>query len=115
MTLSKVSDGPVLPRKLARQCVDFRLTLCRQRRKGRAIAFQHHACSGCVASHPALAPALQRDQSDRPTRDLSVDQLELALDLPARLLHASELRQRLRKDRLDDVLCCQPMKLDGPA
>ncbi len=115
MTLTKAGDGTVLARKHARQCVDLRLELGRQRCTGRAIALQHHACTGCVASRTALPPALLRDQRDRPTCNLPVDQLELALDLAARLLHASELRQRLREDRHDDVPRCQPMKLDGPA
>lgn len=115
MTLTKAGDGPVLARELARQCVDLRLTLGRQRSQNRAVALQHNPRAGCLASPLALPPALLRDQSDRPTRDLSVDQLELALDLPARLLHASALRQRLREDRHDDVPRCQPMKLEGPA
>lgn len=115
MTLTKAGDGPVLARELARQCVDLRLTLGRQRSQNRAVALQHHARAGCLGSHLALPSALLRNQRDRPTRDLSVDQLELTLDLPARLLHASELRRRLREDRHDEVSRCQPMKLDGPA
>ncbi|KPH80349.1 hypothetical protein AE618_13555 [Bosea vaviloviae] len=108
-------DGPVLPRKFARQRVDLRLTLSHQRSKGRAIALQSHARAGALALPLALPPAPLRDQCGRPTRNLPVDQLELALNLPARFLHASKLRQRLGRGHHDDVPRCQPMKLEGPA
>ena len=70
--------------------------------------------SHVVPSTVAMAFALLRDKRGRAARDLPIDQIELALNLPARLLHAEELCQRLRKDRHGDVLRCQPMKLEGP-
>lgn len=108
-------DGLVLPREFARHCIDLRLTLGCQRGKGRAVAFQHHANVGRSSSPIDMALALLWDQRSRPTRNLPVDQLELALDLPARFLHASKLRERLKRDHHDDVPRCQPMTLEGPA
>lgn len=115
MTLAMGGYGPVLPRELARERVDLRLTLSRQRSKGRAIAPQNHACDRRVASSIALPPAPHLgNQRGRAAGDLPVDQLELALDLPARFLHAGKLRDSLGQDRHDDVPRCQSMKLEGP-
>ncbi len=116
MTLAMGGDGPVLPRELARERVDLRLTLSRQRSKGRAIAPQNHACDRRVASPIALPPLPRsRDQRGRAARDLPVYQLELALDLPARFLHPRKRRDGLSQDRHDEIPRCQPMKLEAPA
>ena len=116
MPLVMGGDGLVLPREFTRQRIDLRLTFGRQCSKRRAIALQNQASAGRVASPISLPPLPRsRDQRGRVARDLPVDQLELALDLPARFLHAGKLRQRLGGDRHDDVPRCQPMKLEGPA
>jgi len=55
-----------------------------------------------------------RDEGRHPPRDLTIDPVELTLDLTARLLHAGELGEAIGARGHVTALPLQPMKLDGP-
>ncbi len=105
----------ILPGELARERVDLRLALCRDRRKVRTIAFEE--CTrvrrlAATVSGPLAAKL--RNQRRHAADDLPVDHVELALRLAPCLFHARKLGETFGGSLQGDVLPCQPMKLDGP-
>ncbi|MCC8956034.1 hypothetical protein H8B02_22155 [Bradyrhizobium sp. Pear77] len=96
-TCAERRDDRILPRELAGQCVDLWLAFRRDCRKMRAISLEEGTRVRRHAPPITGACRLQlRDQRRHPPRDLAVDQVELALNLPPRLLYAVKGRQPIR-------------------
>lgn len=115
MTRSENGDRLVLMSELPGQGVDLGLALGGQRGAMRTVALKEGVGIGRLAM--PVARALRLEPWDKPRHspdDLPVDQVELTLGLPARLLHARELDADLGWRGHVAVLSCQPMKLDGP-
>lgn len=109
-------DGRILPGELAGQCVDLGLTFRRDCGEMRAIPLEEGTRIRRPATPISGAFWLQlRNQRCHPPRDLAVDQVELALNLPPRLLHAMKERQTIRGWAHVTLPVCQPTKSDGPA
>lgn len=108
-------DGRILPGELSQKRIDLRLALGRDCREVRAISLEEGARVRSLTAPVAGAFWLElRDHRCHPPRDLPVDQVELALDLSPRFLHARELNEAIGSERHDATLRCQPMKSDGP-
>ncbi len=113
--LTQRLDRMILPRELARQCIDFRLTLRRERRQSRAIPLEERTRIGRLAA--AIAGMLateRRDQRGHLPRDLPIDYVQLALRLALCLLHAVEEKKTIRREVHAALPGCQPMKSDDP-
>ncbi|MDQ0304911.1 hypothetical protein [Ancylobacter polymorphus] len=86
-----------------------------KRRKLRTIALKESArLGGLAATEEAVARLQLRDEGRHPPRDLTIDPVELTLDLTARLLHAGEFSEAIGPRGHVTTLPLQPMKLDGP-
>ena len=116
MAIAKDGDRAILPCELARQGVDLGLPLCGKRCKMCAIALEKRPPIKGLAAPIAGALRLQpRNQRRHVSYDLPIDHVELALRLPARLLHAEELDEGIERNAHDDASRRQPMKSDGPS
>lgn len=116
MTHAKNGDRLILMSQLPGKGVDLGLALGGQRGEMRTVALKERVGIGRLAMPVARALRLEPwDQRRHPSDDLPVDQAELVLGLPARLLHARELDADLGWKGHVAELPCQPMKLDGPS
>src|SRR4051812_1260553 len=85
-------DCRILPCQLPRQGVDLRLALGDDGGQISTIPFEECRRIRCLSTPIAgLLSAELRDQRRHAAGDLPLDQVELMLGLPARLLHAEEL------------------------
>jgi len=115
MTHAENGDRLILMSELSGQGVELGLALGGQRGEMRTVTLKEGVGIGRLAMPVARSLRLEPwDQPRHPPDDLPVDQVELALGLPARLLHAREPDTDLRWEGHVADLPCQPMKLDGP-
>ncbi|MBU7589985.1 MAG: hypothetical protein KAF42_12305 [Sphingopyxis terrae] len=93
MPFAHMRDCPVLPHEFARQGIDLLLPLGGDRGEVGAIAREECARLGRPAAPVDIPARLQvRDHGRHPADNLPIDQIELMLRLPARLLHAPKKR-----------------------
>ncbi|OJU68918.1 MAG: hypothetical protein BGO05_24645 [Rhizobiales bacterium 63-7] len=93
MPFAHMRDRPVLPNELARQRIDLLLALGGDRGEVGAITRKECASLWRLAAPVGIPARLQvRDHRRHPADNLPIDQIELMLRLPARLLHPPKKR-----------------------
>jgi hypothetical protein len=115
MAMAESRDRSILPDKLSAERVDLRLALGHERCQMRAIPLEEGVWVRRLATPVASAFRLElRNQGRHPPRNLPIDQIELALDVPACLLHPVKECLCLRRRDHAALPDPQPMKFDAP-
>jgi hypothetical protein len=116
MAMAESRDRCILPDEFSGERVDLGLALRRECCQMRAIPLEEGVRIPGLAMPVASAFRLElRDQRRQPPRDLPIDEIELALDLPACLLHPVEERLCLGRRAHAALPDPHPMKSDAPA